>query len=128
LGIYWDLEGLEKKKWCVAIAKMLIAINTNQEILSKTEIKGIPKNQRLIGSYWVLKNKKSSICCARLCSLGYNQILEINYANKFALLVNNTTFRLVLLCYLVKSTLEALFYNIVTAFHYSKLDELVYIL
>jgi Reverse transcriptase (RNA-dependent DNA polymerase) len=56
----------------------------------------------LIGSKWVFKVKKDGTYCARLVALGYNQVPGDDFTDNYAPVINDVTFRLVLLIYLLR--------------------------
>jgi hypothetical protein len=98
-------DPIERAGWQFAITKELMDMNTNREIWSKVKIKDIPPNRKLIGNQWEFKKNKSQVYWARLSALGYHQIPGIDY------IVNDITFRLVLLYWLMHSSWEAKVYD-----------------
>ena len=56
----------------------------------------IPEGRKPIGSKWVLKIKRDRRYCARLVCLGYTQVPGVDFQDKFAPVVNDITFQIVL--------------------------------
>ena len=56
----------------------------------------IPSNRRLIGSKWVFKKKRNGVYRARLVALGYSQIPGVDYSENFAPVINDVTFRILI--------------------------------
>ena len=56
----------------------------------------VPKDSRTIGSKWVFKCKGDGRFRARVCGLGYTQIAGVEFNANFAAVVNDITFRLLL--------------------------------
>jgi hypothetical protein len=63
----------------------------------------LPESCKPIGSKWVFKTKKNGVYHARLVALGYNQIPGVDFFDNFAPVVNDTTFRCLLVWQLQKS-------------------------
>jgi Reverse transcriptase (RNA-dependent DNA polymerase) len=62
-----------------------------------------------------------------LCTLGYNQVPDLNFTDNFTPVVNDITVRLVLLCWLTNRAWEARVYDVETTFLYRELEEPDYI-
>ena len=92
------------------------------EKIKKTEI---PNNRRILGNKWVLKKKKNGVYRARLVALGYHQIPVIDHEDNFAPVINETTFRIILIM-LMKENLKAEIVDIETAFLYGNLEEEIF--
>ena len=87
--------------------------------VKKTEI---PSDRRILGNKWVLKKKKNGVYRARLVALGYHQIPGIDHEDNFAPVINETTFRIILIL-MMKENLKAEIVDIETAFLYGDLKE-----
>ena len=81
--------------------------------------------RRTIGSKWVFKRKRYVRFRARLCGLGYTQIAGIDFTANYAPVVNDFTFRILLL---LKILLEwdAGLIDIELAFLHGDMEELIY--
>mgnify|MGYP006197636723 FL=1 len=89
------------------------------------EKKSVPSHRRLIGCKWVFAVKRNGTYRARLVALGYSQIPGVDYTDNFAPVVNDVTFRIVL----VRKMLEKLNSRIIdveTAFLYGYLEEEIF--
>ena len=79
--------------------------------------KKIPSDRRLIGSRWVFRVKRNGVFRASLVALGYSQIPGVNFTDNFTPMINEVTFRIVLVMMMVNKW-EADIIDIVTAFLY----------
>ena len=70
--------------------------------------------------------KKDRTFRARLCAIGYSQIAGIDYTDNFAPVVNDVTFRLIVVLMMVNEWVADVV-DIVTAFLYGNLDEEIYL-
>jgi len=95
---------MERKIWIDAIGKELNDM-FKHKVWKKVKINEIP-NRRLLGSKWVLKKKKKGVYRVWLVALGYNQIPGIDHGYNFAPVINETTFRIVLI-YMLRNDLLA---------------------
>jgi hypothetical protein len=57
----------------------------------------IPKGRKLIGCKWIIKEKRDGVFGARLVALGYTQIAGTDFTDNYLPVVNDSTFRLVIL-------------------------------
>ena len=92
------------------------------EKVKKTEI---PSDRRILGNKWVLKKKKNGVYRARLVALGYHQIPGIDHKDNFAPVIDETTFRIILII-MMKENLKAEIVDIETAFLYGNLEEEIF--
>ena len=84
------------------------------------------KGKRSIGNRWVFKKKRNGVFRARLVGKGYHQIPGVDYEDSFAPVVNDVTLRSILVLYLQHEEWTMIGLDIVTAFLYGVLDEVVY--
>jgi len=96
-----------------------------RQVWRKVPLSSVPQDRRLIGSTWVFKRKRNGVYCARLVGLGYSQVPGIDYTDNFAPVVNDVTFRIILVLMLVWD-LEGVCIDVETAFLYGELDEEIY--
>ena len=89
------------------------------------DIDDVPSEKRLIGSRWVFKKKPNGIYRARLVALGYLQTPGVDYTESYAPVIQDTTFRMVLLIMLVNN-LTGMIGDIETAFLNGKLEETIF--
>ena len=85
----------------------------------------VPPNRRTIGSKWVFKRKRDGRYRARLCGLGYTQVAGIDFTANFAPVVNDVTFRILLVCKMMKNW-DAEVIDIETAFLHGDMEELIF--
>jgi hypothetical protein len=73
----------------------------------------------------VFKIKKNGVYCARLVALGYSQVPGVDYTDNFAPVVNDSTFRIMLVIYLTQK-LDSEIIDVDGAFLYGDLEEKIY--
>jgi Reverse transcriptase (RNA-dependent DNA polymerase) len=79
----------------------------------------------LIGSKWVFKEKRDGVFRARLVALGYSQILGIDFTGNYSPVVNDSSFRILILL-IAKLGLKAWSLDVETAFLHGDLEEEIY--
>jgi len=85
----------------------------------------IPEGRRLVGCKWVFKIKRNGVYRARLVALGYSQIPGVDFQDNYAPVINDVTFRLMLIRVLVEG-LKTRAIDIETAFLHGDLEEEIY--
>ena len=83
----------ERDNWRAAIRKEMRSM-IDREVWRKTERKKIPNDRRLIGNKSVFKIKRDGTYRARLVALEYSQIPGVDYADNFAPVAHDVTFRM----------------------------------
>ena len=111
-------------KWREAIKKE-IGNMENRRVWKGIKRRDIPSDRRLIGSRWVFRVKRNGVFRARLVALGYSQIPGVDFTDNFAPVINEVTFRIMLVMMMVNRW-EADIIDIVTAFLYGELPEKIY--
>ena len=86
---------IEQKGWGDTIIKEFDTM-TKRKVLERIKHDQVPKERRTIGSKWVSKRKRYGRYEARLCGLDYTQIAGIDFTTNFAPVVNDITFRILL--------------------------------
>jgi Reverse transcriptase (RNA-dependent DNA polymerase) len=94
-------------------------------VWSQVDRLSIPTNRKLNGSKWVFKEKGDGVFRARLVALGYSQIPGIDFTGNYLPVVNDTSFRILLLL-IGKLGLKAWSLDVETAFLNGDLDEEIY--
>jgi hypothetical protein len=118
----WDREDKEtQKKWQEAIHKEFKDV-LRKEVWWYVQKATIDKNSRLIECKWVFKVNKIGVHHARLVALGYNQVSDVDFADNFAPMLNDYTFRMILVIYLTQK-LDSEIINVDAAFLYGDLEE-----
>jgi hypothetical protein len=79
-----------------------------------------------IGSKWVFKVKSNGIYRARLVALGYSQVAGIDFTDNFAPVIDEITFRILLILKLRKQWYGEII-DVESAFLYGKLQEEIYL-
>ena len=86
----------------------------------------IPNDRKLLGSKWVFKLKKNGTYRARLVALGYSQVPGVDFTDNFAPVVNDASFRIMLILYNLRNY-DSRVIDVETAFLYGDLDEQIYL-
>ena len=92
------------------------------EIVKKEDI---PKDRRCIKCKWIFKMKRNGVFRARLVACGYSQIPGIDFNESYAPVINNVSFRIMLIAKLVWG-LQASIVDVETAFLHGNLQEEIY--
>jgi Reverse transcriptase (RNA-dependent DNA polymerase) len=118
-------DATEREGWMGAIKKEMQSMLSKQ-VWTPVLLTDIPSGRKLIGSKWVFKLKKNKVYRARLCALGYNQVPGVDYSDHYAPVINDVSFRTVLMMWLLNDEWVAHLIDVETAFLYGKLDEEIY--
>ena len=110
--------------WREAIRKEYRDMNTRVvwKIIKRSMI---PKDRRVVKSKWVFKIKRNGIFCARLVACGYSQIPGIDFSASYSPVINDITFRMLLLA-MIYFGLTGKIVDVETAFLYGDLEEEIY--
>jgi hypothetical protein len=82
----------------------------------------IPKGRRTIKCKWIFKIKRNGVFRARLVTCGYTQVSGFDLTESFAPVINDASFRMMLIAKLIWE-LEASIINVETAFLHGKWTE-----
>ena len=88
-------DDVEREGWQDAIKKEFHDMKT-MKVWHRIKKKDVPNERRIIGSKWVFKRKRDRRFRARLCGLGYTQIAGIDFTANHAPVVNDVSFRIML--------------------------------
>ena len=114
----------EKDLWREAVRKELRDMRA-RNVWRKVPKMSVPKYRRLVGCRWVFEIKRDGRHRARLVAQGYSQIPGVDYTDCFAPVVNDVTFRMLLVIMMVKKY-ECIMIDVETAFLHGDLEEEVY--
>jgi hypothetical protein len=108
-------------KWLDAIKKEICDMDKQQvwEIIKKEDI---PEDRRNIKCKWIFKIKRNGILRARLMVCGYSQISGIDYNESFAPVINDVSFRIMLIAKIIWN-LESSIVGMETAFLNGEIQE-----
>ena len=91
----------------------------------KVKRSSIPEGRRCVKHKWVLEIKRSGVFRARLVACGYSQVPGEDFNEVFSPVCNDVTFRILLICMIVWK-LDALIFDVTTAFLTGDLEEEIY--
>lgn len=117
----WNNNDLKiREKWREAITKEFKDMETRKvwKVIKKNLI---PPTKRCVKCKWVFKVKRNGIFRARLVACGYSQIPGIDHDEVYAPVVNDLTFR-VLLVLMIIHGLDAKIVDVETAFLHGDLE------
>ena len=121
----WDHPVEEdKEKWRAAIRKEFQDMIKNK-VWKKYRKENVPSNRRIIGHKWVFKVKGNGVFRARLCAIGYSQVAGVDFTDNFAPVINDVTFRILMVLKLIKNWVSDII-DVETAFLNGNLDEEIY--
>ena len=121
----WNHEN-EKERilWREAIRKELSDME-NREVWTAVDQADIPNNRKPVGCKWVFEIKRDGRHRARLVAQGFTQIPGVDFTDCFAPVVNDVTFRMIIVMVLVRN-MEVRMIDVETAFLHGDLEEEVY--
>ena len=114
----------DKEKWRAAIRKEFQDMIKNK-VWKKYRKENVPSNRRIIGHKWVFKVKGNGVFRARLCAIGYSQVAGVDFTDNFAPVINDVTFRILMVLKLIKNWVSDII-DVETAFLNGNLDEEIY--
>ena len=117
-------DPLIRKRWREAIRKEFRDM-MNYKVWSRRKKKDVPTDRRLIGNKWVFKIKRCGRFRARLCGLGYTQIPGIDFKENHAPVVNDVTYRILILLKIINNWTAELM-DVETAFLNGILEEQIF--
>jgi Reverse transcriptase (RNA-dependent DNA polymerase) len=123
-GAWYHHDKDKQQKWQTAIRKEFNDMTT-KEVWIKKQSHEIPNDRKPIGSKWVFKEKKDGTHRSRLVGLGYSQIPGVDYSENYAPVINDVTYRILLLILLIFN-FESRVVDVETAFLYGKLEETIF--
>ena len=109
------------EKWQEAIPKEVASMN-KQQVWCKTTKSLMHPNQHCVRNKWVFKIKHNGVYRVCLVACGYSPVPGIDFSKKYSLVVNDVTFRILLLMVL-HFGYSAKMVDIKTAFLYGDLKE-----
>ena len=114
----------QRIKWRGAITKEYGDM-VKRKVWEIKDRKEMPIERRCVKCKWVFKIKRNGVFRARLVACGYSQIPGVDFTDNYSPVVNDVTFRLILLLW-IHFGLTAKIVDVETAFLYGKLDEEIY--
>jgi Reverse transcriptase (RNA-dependent DNA polymerase) len=117
-------DSVMREKWRNAINKEFEEMNKKQvwEVIKKVDI---PQNRRTIKCKWIFKIKRNGVYRARLVACGYSQVPGVDFNESFAPVINDVSFRIMLISKLIWK-LKACIVDVETAFLHGELQEEIY--
>ena len=114
----------KKIKWRHAISKEFEDMKAKGvwEKFNKSEI---PNGRNCIKNKWIFKTKRNGIFRARLVACGYSQIPGVDFQESYAPVINDVTFRILLVTMLTWNLIGKVI-DIETAFLHGELKETIY--
>ena len=115
----------ERKLWRKAIQDEVESLNNKMKTWKKIKRAQVPRNRTLVGSKWVFKIKRDGRRKARLVAQGFSQVPGQDFNESFAPVVNEISFRVVLLLMLINDW-DSEMIDVETAYLHGDLDEEIY--
>ena len=121
----WNHENpIQRKQWREAIGKEFNDMET-RKVWRKVDRSDMPQDKRCVKCKWVFKIKRSGVFRARLVACGYSQIAGVDFMENYSPVVNDVTFRLLLLA-MMYFGLTAKIVDVETAFLYGEIEEEIF--
>ena len=117
-------DPVEWEGWRTAIRKEFHDM-IRMKVWRRIKRRDIPSDRRVIGSKWVFKRKRDGRFRARLCGLGYTQIAGIDFTANHAPVVNDVSFRIMLVLKLMMRWSTAMI-DVSVAFLNGEMEELIF--
>jgi len=114
----------QQAKWREAIHKEFSKMN-EQKVWRVQKKAAIPTGRRLVKCKWVFEIKRDGKFRARLVACGYSQISGVDFHQVFSPVVNDVTFRIMLIAKMIMK-LDSYQFDVETAFLLGELDEEIY--
>jgi Reverse transcriptase (RNA-dependent DNA polymerase) len=111
-------------KWREAIHKEFKEMNL-RGVWKKASKEDMPVGRRCVNSKWVSKVKRKGVFWARLVACEYSQVPGVDFNDSFATVLNNVSFRVLLIAKLVWK-LKARIINVEPAFLHGDLKEEIF--
>ena len=121
---YYHPDSDLKMKWQEAISKEFEEMSAKR-VWKKIRKSELPNGRTCIKSKWVFKIKRNGVFRARLVACGYSQVPGVDFQESFAPVINDVTFRILLITMLTWK-LTAKVVDIETAFLHGDLKETIY--
>ena len=113
-----------RERWRIALKKELDSME-KREVWTVIKRSKMPKDRRCVKSKWVFDIKRSGIFKVRLVACGYTQIPGVDFTDSFAPVINDVSWRILILAMLVWN-LDAKIIDVETAFLLGDLEEEIY--
>ena len=121
----WWLEDLEEReKWRTAIRKEFHDM-IRRGVWRKRSRAGVPDGRTTVKCKWVFKIKRNGVYRARLVACGYSQVPGVDFTENFSPVVNDVTFRMVLILMMLNQY-KCKLIDVETAFLEGDLEEEIF--
>jgi hypothetical protein len=121
----WNHEDkFQQGKWREAITKEFKDMN-RRKVWKKMKRRDIPEGRRCVKQKWIFKVKRNGVFRARLVACGYSQIPGVDFTEHFAPVVNDITYRIMLVASILWR-LTNVIVDVETAFLHGDLEEEIY--
>ena len=121
----WDhSDPVQREKWRTAIRKEFHDM-ISRGVWRKIKRRDMPQDRRCVRHKWVFKIKRNGVYRARLVACGYSQIAGVDFDANFAPVINDVTWRLMLVA-MLKNNWKGIIIDVETAFLHGDLEEDIY--
>jgi hypothetical protein len=98
---------------------------TKRGVWEVIDEKDVPNDQRCTKNKWIFKVKRNGVFRARLVACSYSQVPGVNFTESFAPVLNDVTFRLMLISKLIWDMTSTVV-DIETVFLHGNLNKEIY--
>jgi hypothetical protein len=117
-------DKVQREKWREAIGKEFRDMS-DRKVWKKIKRSEMPQGRRCVKHKWVMKIKRTGIFRARLVACGYSQIPGVDFTDNFAPVINDVTYRILLVASIVWN-LTTKIIDFETAFLHGDLEQEIY--
>jgi hypothetical protein len=114
----------DQEAWKEAIEKELNKM-TKRGVWEVIDEKDVPNDRLCIKNKWIFKAKRNGVFRSRLVACGYSQVSGVDFTDSFAPVINDVSFRLMLISKLVWDMTSTVI-DIETSFLHGNLDKEIY--
>ena len=117
-------DPFQREKWREAITKEFEKMEA-KGVWKKIKRADMEPERRCVKHKWVMEIKRSGRFRARLVACGYSQIPGVDFEEVYSPVINDISFRIVMVMMLVHK-LDAIIFDVETAFLHGELKEKIY--
>ena len=121
---WYNADPREQEGWRSAIKKEFNDMK-KMKVWRRIKKSEVPSERRIIGNKWVFKRKRDGRYRARLCGLGYTQIAGVDFTANHAPVVNDVSFRIMLVLKMIFKWSTSVI-DVAVAFLHGDMEELIF--
>ena len=121
----WDHgDKFQRENWRKAVEKEIEKME-RLDVWRKVKRSEMPENKRCVRYKWVFAIKRDGTFRARLVACGYSQIAGVDFTENFAPVINDVSYRVLLIKQMIEG-LKCFLIDVETAFLHGELEETIF--